>query len=449
MSLRSRLTLAVALLVAAAIGVTGWVLVLSAEDELYDEVDAFLRDRVERLAPFDILGERDPRGRGRPEFGRDRFSEDDAVTQVITAQGVVLGLGPTLIPVSATDLDIAAGGAAPRIRTVGIDGTDHRVITAPLGRREAAVMVARDLTEVEAALAGFTRRTVVVGVVGTAAAALVGWLLASGLANPLERLTGAAEHVARTQDLTATIEAGGDDEAGRLAASFNTMLEALDTSRRQQQRLVMDASHELRTPLTSLRTNIDLLHRAGTLDEATRAEVLADVRQELEELSTLVGELVELSTSSRRPDEPVSAVSLAGLADAVAERARRRFGREVEVVVAHESTVLGRPAMLERAIWNLVDNAVKFSPEESGVTIHVDGEQVTVRDRGPGIAAEDRPLVFDRFYRADATRTAPGSGLGLAIVADIVRAHGGDVVVRRPDDEGDGAVVGFTLPSAG
>ncbi len=445
MSLRTRLTMAVALLVAVAIGVTGWVVVLSARTELYDGVDAFLRERVERLAPFDIGGQRQPRGPGRGDFGRERFSEDDALTQVVTAEGLVLGLGGTPVPVSPADLAIAEGSAPARIRTVEVDGTDHRVITAPLGRRPAAVMVARNLSEVDAALAGLTRRTVAVGVAGTAVAGLLAWLLASRLSHPVKRLTRAAEHVARTQDLSATIDARGDDEVARLAASFNTMLEALDTSRRQQQRLVMDASHELRTPLTSLRTNIDLLHRAGTLDDHARAEVLDDVREELEELSTLVTELVELSTSSRRPTEPVTEVGLASLADAVADRARRRFGREVEVVVARDAEVPGRRALLERAVWNLVDNAVKFSDAGSPVVIEVDRGRVVVRDRGPGIPAEDRPHIFDRFYRAGATRAAPGSGLGLSIVADIVRAHDGELLVEEA--EGGGAAIGFSLPT--
>jgi two-component system sensor histidine kinase MprB len=445
MTLRTRLTIAVAGLVAAAVAITGWLLVDSAEGELFGEVDAFLVERSERLSPFDIDG----RGRGpaedrRREFGRDRFSEDDAITQLILADGTVIGLSDTLIPVSDQDIEIATGTARSALRTVSVDGSEYRVITVRLPRNNGAVMVARDLDEVNSALAGIKRRAVALGVVGAGLAALVAWLLASRLSRPVNDLTQAAEHVAATQDLTASIEVEGTDELARLANSFNTMLEALATSRDQQQRLVMDASHELRTPLTSLRTNVDLLQRAHSLSVSERDEVLADVGRELDELSMLVVELVELSTSSRRPSEPLEDVRLAEVADAVATRIRRRFGRPVELSVTRDVSVWGYRSLLERALWNLADNAVKFSPENSVIDIAVDGTRLTVRDRGPGIDAVDRPHIFDRFYRSVATRSAPGSGLGLSIVADIVSAHDGILLVEEPES-GPGVVVGFDV----
>jgi two-component system sensor histidine kinase MprB len=215
-------------------------------------------------------------------------------------------------------------------------------------------------------------------------------------------------------------------------------------SRQQQQRLVMDASHELRTPLTSLRTNVDLLRRAKSMSGDDRDEVMDDVSRELDELSSLVAELVELSTSSRRPDEPVGPIDLGLIAANVAQRAERRFGRTLNVTTAGVVELDGYGSLIERAVWNLVDNAVKFSQSETEIDLAVDGGRVQVRDRGPGISEADRGRVFDRFYRAVETRSEPGSGLGLSIVADIVAAHNGTTFVDEPHD-GPGAIVGFEI----
>jgi two-component system sensor histidine kinase MprB len=225
----------------------------------------------------------------------------------------------------------------------------------------------------------------------------------------------------------------GNDEVGRLAASFNTMLVALDTSREQQRRLVVDASHELRTPLTAVRTNIEFLGRAKTLQPAERNKLVAETSLELDELTTLVAELVELATDVRT-EEPVEAVDLAEIAEDVANRFQRRTGRRVEVTADAATTIQGRKSMLDRAISNLVDNALKFSNAPDPVEVEVVGASVEVRDRGAGVAPEDRAKVFDRFYRASEARTLPGSGLGLAIVKQIAELHGGTVTLgARPE----------------
>ena len=388
-----------------------------------------------------------PRGSfRRGPFGAGRFSEDDAIAQVVVPDGSVFALTDIELPVDLDDVDEVIRTGEPVLANVDVDGIEHRVLTTDLPGVEAAVMIGRDISEVNAALDGLTRRALITGAIGAVVAAIAGWVVGGRLSRPVRDLTLAAEHVAVTQDLAAPIGAsGGNDEVGRLSRSFDTMLTALDTSRRQQQRLVMDASHELRTPLTSIRTNIDLLRRARSLDEDERTQVLDDVGRELDELGTLVAELVELSTSSRRPDEPVTAVDLGVAAEEVVARARRRFGRDVELTTNGAATVDGRRSLLDRAIWNLVDNAAKFSPEGSTIDVHVVGGTVLVRDRGPGIAPEDRDQVFDRFYRSAAARSAPGSGLGLSIVADIVDAHGGSCFVREPDDDAGGAIVGFDV----
>jgi two-component system sensor histidine kinase MprB len=325
---------------------------------------------------------------------------------------------------------------------VRVDGEHYRMLTAsePDG---GAIQLARSLTETDDVLGSLRDRLLLAALAGAAVAALVAWIVARGVVRPISQLTGAAEHVAATQDLSVPIPVRGDDEVGRLAASFNTMLVALDTSREQQRRLVTDASHELRTPLTAVRTNIDLLLRATDLPAAQRRELLDETHLELLELTALVTELVDLATDARE-EEPVVDVELADLAQDVAARYRRRTDRPIQVEVGGgEHTVQGRRAMLDRAVANLVDNAVKFSPAGSAIDIVVDDRSVAVLDRGPGVPEDDRDHVFDRFYRAPATRTMPGSGLGLAIVRQIAEVHGGTAsLAARP---GGGSVATLDL----
>jgi two-component system sensor histidine kinase MprB len=218
------------------------------------------------------------------------------------------------------------------------------------------------------------------------------------------------------------------------------MLASLARSRQAQQQLVQDAGHELRTPLTSLRTNVSVMRRFDELSPASRERLLADVDSETRELSSLVDELVALATD-QAAEEPSEVIALGEVAARVADRANRRWGREVSVV-ADGSTVLVRPQGLERALTNLVGNAVKFST--GPIEVRVTRGRVEVADRGPGIAAEDLGRLFDRFYRSAAARAMPGSGLGLAIVRDLAESHGGSVFARNRD--GGGAVIGFVLP---
>jgi two-component system sensor histidine kinase MprB len=306
-----------------------------------------------------------------------------------------------------------------------------------------AVQVARRVSEEHDVLDVLRTRLVLIALGGIALAALVAWLVMRRATRPIERLTKTSEHIAATQDLTTPIPVKGHDEVGRLAASFNTMLIALDTSREQQQRLVVDASHELRTPLTAVRTNIDFLGRATTLDAEQRAQLIAETRLELDELTNLVSEMVELATDVRS-EEPIEAISLGDVATDVAARFRRRTGKEIVVDVAGRAEVEGRHAMLDRAVSNLVDNALKFSPNGEPVQMTVRGGVVEVADRGPGIAGEDRERVFDRFYRATTARTLPGSGLGLSIVAQIAVLHGGSVALEAR--AGGGTIARLTLP---
>jgi len=261
---------------------------------------------------------------------------------------------------------------------------------------------------------------------------------------PVGRLTAAAEHVAKTQDLGAPIEIERHDELGRLADSFNQMLAALGRSREQQHRLVVDASHELRTPLTSLRTNIELLDRATDLPEGERRELLGDAVAELEELSALVAELVDLATDVSQAGDQRVDLRLDEVVDRVVERARRRGAHSI--TLESEPTVVdANPILAERAVANLVDNARKWADER--ISVGVRSGTVTVGDDGPGIAEADLERVFDRFYRSPGNQDVPGSGLGLAIVRQIAEAHGGRAWAEN--DPGGGARVSIELPGEG
>jgi len=266
------------------------------------------------------------------------------------------------------------------------------------------------------------------------------------MVRPIEQLTTSASYVAATKDFDHPIAVTRHDEIGTLAANFNRMLDALRTSREQQRRLVMDASHELRTPLTALRTNVDLLRRAHSYDDAQRAELLGATDVELRELTDLVSELVELATDTRS-EEVVQPVDLGEVVDRVADRQQRRAQRDIVVTKEEPALVDGRAGLLDRAVSNLLDNALKFSPPTAPVEIVVRGSTIEVLDRGEGIAAEDLPHVFDRFYRSPTARTLPGSGLGLAIVEQIAELHGGRVALAARD--GGGIVARFELPRAG
>jgi two-component system sensor histidine kinase MprB len=263
---------------------------------------------------------------------------------------------------------------------------------------------------------------------------------------PLADLDAATEHVARTRDLSKRIDTDGGDELSRLAGSFNTMLEQLEASSRAQRQLVADASHELRTPLTMLRTNLEVLERSETVRGTPQHRIVGDVVGQLEELTVLVEDLVELAREDDGPEPFAEDVRLDEIVDGVIERARRRHPKRIFNIESEPAIVHAVPAKLDRAIANLVDNAEKWSPPRGPIDIDVRATgEVVVRDRGPGIDPKDLPFVFDRFYRAPAARGLPGSGLGLAIVRHVAETNGGSVTAENA--EGDGARLTLSLPS--
>jgi two-component system sensor histidine kinase MprB len=413
--------------------------------QLLHEVDKSLDSRIEVIASS-LLENRQTAPRGQrirnPLTDALMPMRFDTVTQVIDANGsVFIALGEVDLPITQQVLNIAnnpSGGLARS--TVTIADVRYRMLTVPLVRG-GALQLAKDISDIELAKSGIRQRLIGIGLFGILVAAVAGWWVARRTAKPIQQLANAAEHIALTQQLDTTLDIHGDREIEQLAASFNTMLSALRLSSEQQKQLVQDASHELRTPLTSLRANTELLER-DTLEAPTRDAILRDIRAEVDELTSLSSELSALASDQRLVEEPAS-VDLAEAAAEVANRASRRTGRTVTVIASEPQVVTVRVSQLERALSNLVDNALKFCPTTQPVEIVVNGKRIDVVDHGSGISDADKPLVFDRFYRSAATRALPGSGLGLAIVKQFATDHNATVAVS--DTSGGGATVTITF----
>jgi two-component system sensor histidine kinase MprB len=467
MSLRWRVALGLGLITALAIGFVGVAAYVAVGDRLEGSVDDSLEARAAEVTRAASEGSHeDPRRPGGPDDDDDDresaftrptncppagFLQPAAGAQIVAADGTVTVCieGGVAVPVVKDDREIARGDDdEDYLRTVEIDGRRYRIITVALSNG-TALQIARGLGEVDDVLASMRSWLLGIGLVGVAAASLLGWLLARRTVRPVERLRDTAEHIAATQNLAVAVPVGGPSEIASLGRSFTTMVDALGTSRMEQQRLVSDASHELRTPLTSLRTNAELLRRADALTPEQRRSVVDGIEMEVEELTHLVSELVELATDRSTDEEPIESIDLASLARDVVTRAQRRTGREITLTETDPVVLDLHPGAITRAISNLVDNACKYS--DGPVEVVVDGARLEVRDRGPGIPEADRPHVFDRFYRSVTARTEPGSGLGLAIVEQAVTRHGGRVWATDrtdPDEHGHlGAAVGFELPT--
>jgi two-component system, OmpR family, sensor histidine kinase MprB len=325
--------------------------------------------------------------------------------------------------------------AGPTYSTRAVRGVPTRVLTLLVPRE--AITVSRPLVEVDQNLAHLRWLLSLISLGGVGAAAALGALASGRVVAPLRRLTESAERIAESGDLSRRTNLRGRDEVSRLSVRLDELLAGLERSLQTQRQLVADASHELRTPIAALRANIGLLADPGALDEAERDELLVEVQEELEAVTSLVAELVELARGEEREVTPRE-FRLDGVVQGAIERAARRRSDITFRAVLEPSTVVGVPERVERAVANLLDNARKWSPPHETVEVTVRDGMVEVRDHGPGIAQEDVPLVFDRFYRAKAARGMPGAGLGLSIVKQIIEAHGGSIAI---DPGPDGGVV--------
>lgn len=440
MNLRIRFAAVTAAIVLVLAGSTAFGAYRIASARLHGEVDRSLESRAARLV--DMLGR--PSFTPGDMFGRDvrdeiLDTELDTITQLdIPGTGPVGRRGNPVITPSSTDARISEAGAGHVWSNFSANDVDYRVLTVAVPDG-TLVRVGKDTAVVDRALGSMRTRFPLSTFLAAFVAAVVGWLFARRITRPIEQLAATAESIAATQDLDQPIQQAGAGEVGALARSFSAMVAALRNSLARQRQLVQDASHELRTPLTSLRANTELLERANLSDEERRS-ILSDMRAEVDELAALSAELGALATDHRSAEQAVP-VNLADIAAEVVERTRRRTTVPVNLETGSDTIVVARPHQLERAVSNLVDNAVKFSDGAGEITVAVSARSVEVRDRGPGIPDEDKPRVFDRFYRALNTRSMPGSGLGLAIVSQCAEDNDGETFVR--DNPGGGAVVGI------
>ncbi|MEM9519090.1 MAG: ATP-binding protein [Actinomycetota bacterium] len=451
MRLSARLTIVFGifgLLVVTVVASLSWLLAVreietSTDDEL-----------VARAAVLDTLNQIDAETLA--QFGRtptvptNVLGIEGSGGQVFDVGGTLLGGDTIAFPVTITD-EFRAG--EPSFSTETVDGRTYRVYTvrfpddvAPqLAALDAyGVQLYRDVTTQEDAIATLAVRLAVLGVSALATVAAVSWFVGRRLAAPIRKLTDAAEHLTDPGAPPSRIEVARNDEVGQLADSFNRMAADLEIGREQQQRLVADASHELRTPLTSLRMRADFLASFEDLRPEHRAIVEGAV-VDVEQLTALVTDLIDLATDSGRPDEQAEHRRLADIVDEVAKRTETA-ARVPITVDADDSIATVFPGMVRRAIQNLVDNAVKYGPDDGPVHIEVDERCITVIDQGTGIAEEDLAHVFDRFFRSPKARSRPGNGIGLAIVKQVADIHDGDVWATN--DAGGGARIGFSVTAA-
>ncbi|HTX62274.1 MAG TPA: HAMP domain-containing sensor histidine kinase [Acidimicrobiales bacterium] len=445
MTLRSRLVLVATIAVVVAILAAAAASYVAARNSLLDSVDGTLQADAQAIQAH--TG-RLPRGIGRIGY---------RVFQFVTPSGAVITGGG--IPVSTDTKSVAAGTAPAYYSDVDIAGAAYRELVTsvgtvtvmtegiPAGTTPAALQVVLPLASVNDQLAHLGTILVLVVILGVALALLLAWIVSRAALVPLDELTAAVEEVATTTDVSQRLDPGGPDELGRLRRAFNHLLSALQRSQDAQRQLVLDAGHELRTPLTSLRTNLEVVRRLDQLSTHERDVLVDDLLTQMSELTTLVGDLSELARGEQRPTPPRVFRLDSLVEDAVAVATTHGRSREVTFSLSSSPTwVRGQRDRIDRAIGNLLDNALKWSPDHGVVEVTCHGAVVTVRDHGPGIAEEDLPHVFDRFYRAPAARGLPGSGLGLAIVAQVAQAEGGSVWAGLAP--GGGAIFRFELPTS-
>ncbi len=449
-SLRSRLASLTGISVAAAVLLVGSTAYLSTRISLRDQLD---REMLSAARTTAAIINSDIRNLDNLGPGLGTSQELLAVT---TSTGETTQAGKqslALVP-EAGEIAVARMQHGHRARSVKLeDGQQYRLVSVPVRARDRAgrsqsyaILYARPLTSLGTTLNSLWLVIALSGLVGILTTTLTAlWMAQTALA-PVRRLSTAVKNVTQTDQLN-PIRIYGRDDLGELTRSFNLMLKSLQTSREQQRQLIADAGHELRTPLTSMRTNIELLvadDKSGMLPEGARSEILDDVSAQLGEFSALVGDLVALTRDDHLQRQP-ERLDMSEVVEAALARAARR-GPNITFHTSLEPVpILGDASTLERAITNLLDNAVKFSPSDGEIWVELTSAGVlTIIDSGPGVADEDLPHIFDRFYRSDRARNTPGTGLGLAIVTHTVEAHGGSV--RAGNQPGAGAKFTMRLP---
>ncbi|MFD4762677.1 sensor histidine kinase [Streptomyces sp. NPDC058439] len=454
--LRTRLALLVAVAVAVAVAAVAAACWFVTRVQLEQQMDASLRsskvDNIYLRTLYNYC-------QGTSPLPPPPFT--GYTVQLIDSQGTVC-IAPKAVAmhVSPADIAVAEGRQRDALHSAkNADGEKMRVYTyapvqiipVPGGTTGSiAVSIARPMSEIDDPLSTLAWVLLAVSGIGVGGAGAAGlWVARTGL-RPVDELTEAVEHVARTEDLTVRIPVEGEDEIARLSRSFNSMTASLASSRDRQAQLIADAGHELRTPLTSLRTNIELLARSDDTGRAIppddRRALMNSVKAQMTELASLIGDLQELARPDAANPGPLQVIALHDIADTALERARLRGP---ELTIRADLTpwyVRAEPAALERAVVNVLDNAVKFSPPHGTIEVALRNGELAVRDHGPGIPAEELPHVFERFWRSPSARQLPGSGLGLSIVARTVQQAGGTVTLRPAAGNGTEALI--RLPGA-
>jgi two-component system, OmpR family, sensor histidine kinase MprB len=430
-TLRNRISVAAAAGVLIVVSAVSVVLYLSYDASLRSRVDPALVDAAQQA---NTLAERI-----KQSAGITGATPDVNAPVTIGSVDIQLFPGPLNVgtpsrfgPLTSRDMAVATGAQAAYFANAHDGGKLYRVYTAPMPNTPdggALVRASRAADADDAALRTAALLLLALTVAATAVTYAAARLTASRILRPIGDLTAAAEHVTQTRDLSARLRNGGADEVGRLSTAFDTMLGALSESVTAQRQLVADASHELRTPLTSLTTNLDLLEDGAGLADPQAPALVRAAREQAGELDLLITDLLDLARY-RESTPHRETVRLDLLTDDVVRRAAQRAPRTVIETQLHPSLVEVDPAAVDRAIANLIDNAIKWNPPDAAVRVVVADGRVSVTDHGPGIAQDDLPHVFERFYRAPAARGMPGAGLGLAIVGSVAAANGGTLDVQ-------------------
>lgn len=458
MTFRLRLAIAAAVAVAATVAIASGVVYVVMRNQLQKSADQQLVQQYSQVqSDIHVLARAfagpDSGPFSAPHQGPSVAStymqmvRDDHKSQLASGESQKVPITDDTLAVAADKkqaffTDGEVGGRPARIYTVYIGKT---IPDANGLQHGVALQFVRPIDDIDHTLNRLRLILLLVVAGGIAAGAAGGALVARAALVPVRRLTSAAERIARTGDPSERVaDAGGPDELGRLGTAFNTMLAALEESIETQRRFVADASHELRTPLTSLQTNIEVLKQQERLHPGQRNKLFADLEREAHEMRDLITGLLELARGDAALER--SSVQLDELVEGAVERARNRFPKVKFNAELTPTAVSGVPERLERAVWNLLENAGKWSPEGSTVEVSLEGGELRVRDHGPGISPDDRAHVFDRFYRSAAARSLPGSGLGLAIVREVAEAHGGSVSAE--DAAGGGALLRLRLATS-
>jgi len=443
-SLASRVTLLTTMAVGVAVAFVALGAYVTARVQMQASLDQSLLDRAHAAARGDVL-----KALTSQRFNSAALGAGDIRIIFLDKNGewTSVDRGPTL-NLGQPELDVARGREKQAVRTIRADPIRYRVVTVPTDDGGALVL-AQSLGPQDSVLAKLGLVMLLFGGAGVIAAGLAGWAVARNGLRPVRRLTDSVEKIALTEDLT-PLAIEGDDEIARLAGAFNTLLVGISAARHRQRQLVADAGHELRTPLTSLRTNLDLLSQADSADvdrlpAEARTELLDDVRAQIEELTTLIGDLIELAR-----DEPVTVIvehlDLAEVVERALARVRLRAPSVEFETRLNRWVVEGESVALERAVTNLLDNAAKWSPPGGRVMVRLSDGVLSVADQGPGISEQDLPHIFDRFYRSTESRGMPGSGLGLSIVRQVAERHGG--TTRAATGPEGGALFTIRLPGS-